>query len=139
MTLLLCNFLYQFHYDNCQSKYDKMNKNQLIYLFLLSLCSCFPPIENNQNIVFQIPKVENSAFDSTKYIRSFKANHISETFPKFAGKYKFQEKIDLNPLKIDTSFNKDFATDFIRGLGNDTLSTNSFELYVDYNSSAIYE
>lgn len=116
-----------------------MNTNQLIYLFFFCLCSCFQHKESNQNIIFQIPEIQNSAFDSTKYIRSFKANHISETFPIFVGKFKFQEKIDLNPEKRDTSFYKDFNTSFTRGLGNDTLSINGFELYVDYNSSAIYE
>jgi len=84
-----------------------MKKFQLIIFFMVSVLVC---CKSNQEkyIVFKCPKVINSQFTDSRKGTTFKASFVSEIFPAFAGKYKFQDEIDVNPKKRDTSFRKDY-------------------------------
>ncbi len=109
-------------------------KNLITLLILLTFVSCGKqnkksPIET----AFNVPIILQPT--TTDTISYFKEDHISYSWPIFAGKRKFCDTLKLVVRReIDTSFTMDFI-DEGEIWNSDTLKTDGFELFFDYKST----
>ncbi|QNR25170.1 hypothetical protein [Croceimicrobium hydrocarbonivorans] len=112
----------------------KSNKTILL-LSILVLTSCqrnqstFPPKE------FKYPKLFNSQILDSIQSTPFEAKRISEVFPIFIGKFKYQDSIDVNPLNIDSTQINNFIQNDLQNDWLDSLDINGLELLIDPNTS----
>lgn len=102
------------------------------------LVGCLAEKSSNTKDIFVVPTIINSQFGDSILTSKYRAAHISEVFPRFAGKYKFQENIDINPNKQDTTIYNDFIGGYSRINSNDSLDATGFELVVDYKTTVKY-
>ncbi len=100
--------------------------------------SCHTNNDKSKALVFKPPKIVNSQFGASIKSTPFKAEFISEVFPIFTRKFKFQDKIDINPEVKDTAIYKDFISEYSRIRLGDSLDVNGFELIVDYENTVKY-
>lgn len=87
--------------------------------------------------VFKAPHIINTQFNDSIESTPYQAKSITEVFPSFIGKFKFQEEIDINPEIRDTTIYKDYIEYSRRGL-KDSLDVNGLELVVDYDNTVKY-
>ncbi len=78
-------------------------KGIILTLLIGTLVCCQSNNDKKEIVVFKPPKIINSQFNDSIKSTLFQATSISEVFPAFAGKYKFQDLIDINPEIIDTT------------------------------------
>ena len=93
--------------------------------------------------VFKTPSITNSQFDDSIKSKAYQANHISEVFPTFIGKFKFQDEIDITPKNYDTineenPIYEDYIYDYSPFGQYDTIDVNGLELLVDYETTVKY-
>ena len=92
-----------------------MKINPQLYIVLIciaTLQSCKQQTDVQEQNVFKIPEVINSHYVDSIFSGQFYAEEISDVFPKFMGKFKFSDTIDLNPcLKNKKDYLKQFADD----------------------------
>lgn len=100
------------------------------------LMGCQNNTENCESEEFKSPEIINTQFNESIKSIPYQAEFVSEVFPSFIGKFKFQEEIDINPEKRDTSFDKDFV--YAPREQTDSLDVNGLELIVDYDISVKY-
>ena len=113
-------------------------RNLILPLFIGTLISCQSNSNKSEWIEFNAPQIINTQFpDSIKSI-PYQAKFVSDVFPLFIGKFKFNEKIDINPEKKDKTIYKDFIEGYSQMRVNDSLDINGFELIVDYDNSVKY-
>lgn len=92
--------------------------------------------QNSQHDIreFRLPKIVNSELKNSESIR-FKAGGISDVFPRFIGKYRFSDSIDINPT-ARTDFRK---SDYVKHYGviksTDSLDVNGFDFITDYKTT----
>jgi len=111
-------------------------KEIILTIVIGTLLSCQTNSEKSELTEFKTPQIINTQFnDSIKSIL-YQAEFVSEVFPSFVGKFKFQEEIDINPEKRDTTIYKDFI--YSRSKQTDSLDINGLELIVDYANSVKY-
>lgn len=108
----------------------------IFILIIVTILSC--QRNNNDNIVFKPPKIVNSKFEDNKKAIPHETEHVSQVFPVFAGKYKFQDKIDVNPIKEDKLMNKDLISGYSSVKKVDSISIHGLEIIVDYKTSVKY-
>lgn len=114
-----------------------MQASKVVLIFLsLVIVSCSPQKEDKEAKEFKLPRVINSNVADTVKLIPFEANGVSEVFPKFAGKYRFQDEIDINPTRVDTTLENDIVHSYA---AFDTLDVNGFEVIVDYETSVKFE
>ena len=107
-------------------------KNHLLLIcsILTLFVGCSP--KKVEEKYFHLPYVYNSKVSGSTHKQFFKVDFLVEDFPVFMGKYKFSDTIDINPLKMDTSFLKDFKSEYEYRNIVDSLEVNGFELKTDY-------
>jgi hypothetical protein len=110
----------------------------LLPLFIGTLISCQPTSEKSELTVFKSPQIVNSQLNDSIKSTLYQAEYVSEVFPTFVWKFKFQEEIDINPEKRDTTVYKDFIDKYSRRGLTDSLGINGLELIVDYDNSVKY-
>ena len=116
-----------------------MNIKEIILTLLLgTLISCQSNNDKNELAVFKPPQIINTQFNDSIESIPYQAKSITEVFPSFVGKFKFQEEIDINPEKRDTTIYKDFIDEYSRSGLTDSLGINGLELIVDYYNSVKY-
>ncbi len=111
----------------------------LIAILLVNLGCQRESTDNEVLTVFQIPKIINTAADTTKEKKYFVSNQVNSTFPLYKGKYKFNTMIDLNPENRDTSMAKDFIGERFLSEVYDSLDVNGFEIYTDYQTTIYHD
>ena len=107
--------------------------------FLILIATFFYCCRPGEQVIrkFKKPHITNSKYEQHTSVK-FKHDSISEVFPRFVGKYKLAEKIDINSINRDTFSNDDFVSPLFRIKSNDTLDVNGFELEVDYKTTIKY-
>jgi len=116
-----------------------MRIKEIILIVVVGTLICCQTINDKvEVVVFNTPQIINSQFDDSIKSTLFHAISISEVFPAFIGKFKFQDIIDINPVKRDTIIYKDFVDGYSRIRLNDSLDVNGFELIADYENSVKY-
>ncbi|MEM8527770.1 MAG: hypothetical protein AAGG68_24220 [Bacteroidota bacterium] len=116
-------------------------KSILPILLLLFTYSCIleekKPLEKIQ---FNFPQLVNSKIDTSLRISKHKADHVSEIFPFFIGKYRFsQQNIDLANRAVDTNMLKDYTYSHGLDILADSIDMTGLELLVDYETSVVYK
>lgn len=110
----------------------------ILTIVIGTLLSCQTNSRKRELTEFEVPQVINTQFnDSIKSI-PYQAKSVTAVFPFFVGKFKFQEKIDVNPEKRDTTINRDFIKEYSPRRLTDSLDINGLELIVDYNNTVKY-
>jgi len=109
-----------------------------LVIFVGIWIGCQSPSHESELAVFKSPQIINSQVNDSVELAVFQVEYVTEAFPVFAGKFKFLDKIDVNPENRDTALYKDFMTDFSPIRFNDSLDVNGFELVVDYEQSVKY-
>ena len=104
-----------------------------VFLFLISCES-----KKKGQTVFQLPIITNSQYHDSIEVAKIQIQYVSEVFPSYVGKYKFDEVVDINPEARDTAFQNDFFYESESRELKDSLSVNGFELFIDYNTSVKY-
>ena len=113
-------------------------KEIILTLLIGTLISCQSNNDKNELAVFKAPQIINTQFNDSIESIPYQAKSITEVFPTFVGKFKFQEEIDINPAKRDTTIYKDFFNEYTRRGLRDSLDVNGLELVVDYDNSVKY-
>ncbi len=90
---------------------------------------------NNDAQVFKMPKIFNSAHCDSLSVSLHSTKYISESDPIFAGKYPFQDSVDINPELYEVFDNKDMMWEYFYSKDGDNLDINGFELMLDYSQS----
>jgi hypothetical protein len=88
---------------------------------------------------FKLPVVINSGYQDTSQARLFLEQEVSQVFPRFVGKFKFADTIDINREKRDTAMYKDFLHEGSGRRASATIDVNGFELFVDYSKTLKYK
>jgi hypothetical protein len=113
-------------------------KEIILTIVIGTLISCQSNSDKSELAEFEVPQIINTQFnDSTKSI-PYQAEFITEVFPSFVGKFKFQKEIDINPENRDTTIYKDFIEEYSRKRLTDSIDINGLELIVDYDNSVKY-
>jgi hypothetical protein len=113
-------------------------KEIILTIVIGTLISCQSNSDKCELAEFEVPQIINTQFnDSTKSI-PYQAEFITEVFPSFVGKFKFQKEIDINPENRDTTIYKDFIEEYSRRRLTDSIDINGLELIVDYDNSVKY-
>lgn len=113
-------------------------KGIILIIIIGTLISCKTNSDNNDLTIFKCPQIINSYFSDTISSTPYQAESVSEVFPIFVGKYKFQNIIDINPEYRDTALYKDFVASYSQIRLEDSLDVNGFELIIDYENSIKY-
>lgn len=103
---------------------------------ILFSCSIRPTEKEKK--VFKEPEIINSLFADTTKAKLFTAECVSDIFPRFIGKFEFQEKIDIHPDKVQEIKHKDKIRDVYQLSINDSLDVNGFEVIVSYDKIVKY-
>ena len=114
--------------------------NRTITIFLLSsylfICCNKKDIETEKN-EFKLPVVINSELFERDSIKKYEheVNYLTSAYPTFIGKFKFNDTIDINPKKKDTSIYKSDSAIF-----EDVkkISKSGLELIVDYETTVYH-
>lgn len=109
----------------------------LLLLILACTTRNQPVTDNRQN--FRLPViVEKPTGDTIEYL---KADFISEVYFTFAGKSKFTDTLLLDNgfLLRDTTFEKDVIREYSCPAPGDSLATDGFQIFPDYNTSIHYK
>jgi hypothetical protein len=70
-------------------------KEIILTIVIGTLISCQSNSDKSELAEFEVPQIINTQFnDSTKSI-PYQAEFITEVFPSFVGKFKFQKEIDI--------------------------------------------
>ena len=107
-----------------------------IFFFSLATLRCTPPQEKSEIIRenFRIPVVIQELTKDP--IELFKVDSLDDVWFEFYGKYKFSDTLKLAvPRKEDTTFRKDFIYEYQGLRKNDTLTTDGFQIFPDYNTT----
>ena len=96
---------------------------------ILLIQACIERQEVSDKSVFKVPVINQLSTQDTFVF--FNSNWISDSYPHFAGKFKFSDTIHID-IK-DTSYRKDFI---FEGYENDTLATDGLEIIPDYLKTA---
>lgn len=113
-------------------------KEIILIIVIGTLLSCQTNSEKSELTEFEAPQIINTQCnDSIKSI-PYQAEFVTEVFPSFVGKFKFQEKIDVNPEKRDTTIYRDFIEGYSLRRLTDSIDINGLELIVDYNNTVRY-
>ncbi|CAL2095114.1 hypothetical protein [Tenacibaculum sp. 190524A02b] len=115
-----------------------MKTKELIILCIGILIGCQRKSDKIETFVFSPPQIINSQLKDTIKSIPFKASFVSEVFPRFVGKFKFQDRIDINPEKRDSLTNKDFINLDYKNSLSDSIDVNGLELIVDYKNTVRY-
>lgn len=110
-------------------------KNIIIILIFSTLISCEQQNTKKQkDRIFKLPVIISQP-TKTDTIEYFKANFITHSWPKLAGKSKFCDTLKLAVRRDrDTTFAKDFIGE--KGVWrSDTSKSDGFELFTDYKST----
>jgi len=99
-------------------------KKILYILIVLCLFSCKE--KNTLRQRFEIPEIVNTQFDISDSSYRYEAEAISHVFPTFAGKYKFQERVDINPWLNDTTYSENYKVGCDSFVNLDSLDVNGF-------------
>lgn len=110
----------------------------VLYLFIFGMFGCKP--ENQDIDIFKFPVVINTQIIDTMTSSPFEADCISQVFPRIMRKFKFSDTIDINPEIKDTSTFKDYIFSGSKYYDiKDSINSNGFELFADYNTSIFYD
>lgn len=115
------------------------NLSCILFCIILFFIGCKENSQVYKPLKFNIPKVLNSLYSDTLISKSFEAEYITEIFPIFGGKYKFQDEINFNPESQDSSFNDDYLMEYARIGIEDSIDINGFEIIVDYKTTIKYK
>ncbi|MEM6265207.1 MAG: hypothetical protein AAGI38_22080 [Bacteroidota bacterium] len=115
-------------------------KSSLFLLVFISLhlvgCHHFF-LKQDEDREFHFPEVLVPTFHDSLPSLLFKANHIEGGYPVFAGKYSFCDTVQLDPYArwSPSSEKEDFFWSSPYTSLEDSIDTNGFEVYVDYQTS----
>lgn len=114
------------------------NAQQLFHFFLFGifLTSC----HNDQNSqLFTIPHVLNSSLPDSVKSEKYKSDHILQSRLIYAGKFKFNDVIDINEELRDSNYYKDHLDSYQYRELEDPIDLNGFEIFTDYEQSIKYD
>ncbi len=112
----------------------------VVIVLAVLIYGCKEPTALQEKQEFRVPAIVNSQFPDTLPSIQYEAESISEVFPIFAGKYAFQDQIDLNEdlRRRDTTLLKEFIREYWRTEVDDSVDVNGFEVVVDYETTINY-
>lgn len=110
----------------------------MFLLVLGTLLNCQSKHGHLEETDFEFPYIFNSLYGDTVKSTLFKAESISEEFPIFSGKFKFNDTIDINPKTIQKVTQEDYLEGYTSTRLRDSADVNGFEIYVDYERSVKY-
>ncbi|HAD13931.1 MAG TPA: hypothetical protein DCF33_16015 [Saprospirales bacterium] len=83
---------------------------------------------------FQIPVVVQVPTKDT--IEFFKSDFLNDVWFEFYGKYKFTDSLHFGEHRErDTTYRKDYISEYSRLRKDDTLTTDGFQIFVDYKTT----
>lgn len=114
----------------------KMKRLIILIYPLLTIGSCKYQDQNvaTVNRDFQLPVIVQAP---TKDKIEFKnIDFLDDSRFMFYGKYKFTDTLYFEEhRKLDTTYQKDYISDYSRPGINDPLTTDGFQIFVDYNTT----
>jgi hypothetical protein len=113
-------------------------KEIILTIVIGTFISCQSNSDKSELAEFKTPQITNTQFNDSTKSTPYQAEFVTEVFPSFVGKFKFQEEVDINPEKRDTTIYKDFIYDFSQIRLDDSLDIIGFELIVDYDNPVKY-
>ncbi len=107
---------------------------QLFFLLTLFACGQQSVEKIPGNGSFTLPFVVQA---STKdIIELSKSDFLNHTWFQFHGKYKFRDTLHLDGrYKRDTSYMSDYLWEYSKPDKNDSLTTDGFQIFTDYNTT----
>lgn len=111
--------------------------NLLIILFaVVLLYGCHK--QHRQKLIvntFSIPLVKQAYYSDS--IALFEVDSIAEVYPEFVGKFKFTDELTFEDQmkKSEISPLKNLLFEYDGNHGNDTFSTDGFQIFADYNTT----
>lgn len=113
-----------------------MNCQKIIILFLLTLGACKHQDKSVISVCnnFNLPVIVQAPTKDT--IEFKKSDFLNECWFSFYCKHKFTDTLYIDKhLKEDTTYRSDFILNYSRPYNNDTLTTDGFQIFVDYKST----
>ncbi|WP_299112656.1 hypothetical protein [uncultured Winogradskyella sp.] len=114
--------------------------NRTITIFLLSsyffICCNKKDIETEKS-EFKLPVVVNSELFERDSIRKYEheVNYLTSVYPTFIGKFKFNDSIDINPKKKDTSL---YNINVKKSEDLKKINQSGLELITDYETTVFF-
>ncbi|WP_027001727.1 hypothetical protein [Hugenholtzia roseola] len=107
----------------------------ILFLFMLFMaCQRQEKVIETLNREFQIPVLIQAT--TPESFELAKVDSLSQTFFQFYGKHKFTDTLKLSERhKRDTTYLKDFIWEYPKPTKDDTLTTDGFQIFIDYQTN----